>query len=49
VHPVYEELCQAKQPAQFLLCGWKNMIDEALTRIQAMGYDKKQIHREIYG
>jgi CDP-4-dehydro-6-deoxyglucose reductase len=49
VHPVYEELCKAKQPAQFLLCGWKNMIDEALTRIQAMGYDKKQIHREIYG
>ena len=49
VHPVYEELCQAKQPAQFLLCGWKNMIDEAITRIQALGYDKKQIHREIYG
>ena len=49
VHAVYEALCEQKQPAHFLLCGWKNMIDEAYARIQALGYDKKSIHREIYG
>jgi ferredoxin-NADP reductase len=49
VHPVYEDLCKAKQPAYFYLCGWKNMIDEAKQRIQAMGYDRKAIHQELYG
>ena len=49
VHPIYEELCANKQPASFLLCGWKNMIDEAKQRIMAMGYDKKSIHQELYG
>jgi ferredoxin-NADP reductase len=49
VHAVYEELCAAKQPAHFFLCGWKNMIDEAKQRIVAMGYDKKTIHQELYG
>jgi glycine betaine catabolism B len=49
VHPLYEELCQGRQPAEFYLCGWKAMIAEAKTRIQAMGYDKKAIHQEIYG
>lgn len=49
VHAIYEELCAEKQPAVFLLCGWKNMIDEAKQRIQAMGYDRKSIHQELYG
>lgn len=49
VHPVYEQLCAARQPAHFYLCGWKGMIDEAKQRILAMGYDKKDIHLEIYG
>lgn len=49
VHGVYEELCREKQPAQFLLCGWRGMIDEAKQRILDMGYDKKDIHVEIYG
>ena len=49
VHPIYEELCANKQPALFLLCGWKVMIDEAKQRILAMGYDKKSIHQELYG
>jgi ferredoxin-NADP reductase len=49
VHAVYEELCKEKQPAQFFLCGWKHMIDEAKQRIQALGYDKKAIHLELYG
>jgi ferredoxin-NADP reductase len=49
VHAIYEELCAGHQPAQFMLCGWKAMIDEARQRIQAMGYEKKRIHLELYG
>lgn len=61
VHAIYEELCgfppgpgeispaSVLKPAHFYLCGWKNMIDEAKQRIQAMGYDRKAIHQELYG
>lgn len=49
VHSIYEELCAEKKPTHFFLCGWKNMIDEARQRIQAMGYDRKAIHLELYG
>ena len=52
VHPIYEELCKQQEtlrPALFFLCGWKNMIDEAKARIQALGYDRKSIHQELYG
>ncbi len=49
VHPVYEALCRDRQPAQFMLCGWKAMVDEARERILAMGYDKKHVHLELYG
>lgn len=49
VHAIYEQLCVNKQPAMFYLCGWKAMIDEARERILKMGYDKKDIHAELYG
>lgn len=49
VHPIYEELIAAKQPAHFFLCGWKDMIQEAKQRITAAGYDRKTIHQELYG
>ncbi len=50
VHPVYEEIIQRdKCPAKFYLCGWKNMIDDARKNIVALGYDKKDIHFELYG
>ena len=49
VHQVYEGLCKDKNPANFLLCGWRGMIDEAKARIVDMGYDIKDIHAEIYG
>jgi ferredoxin-NADP reductase len=32
-----------------MLCGWRDMIDEAKDRILKMGYDKTDIHIEIYG
>jgi CDP-4-dehydro-6-deoxyglucose reductase len=49
VHKIYEELCTNRQPASFMLCGWREMIDEAKERILAMGYDKRDIIIEIYG
>lgn len=49
VHEIYEELCQHRAPAIFYLCGWRFMLDEAKERILKMGYDKKDIHQEIYG
>jgi ferredoxin-NADP reductase len=56
VHAVYEDICASKKefadqpyPAKFFLCGWKNMIDEAKQRIVALGFDRKDIHQELYG
>lgn len=49
VHNVYEDLLSDRRPAHFFLCGWKVMIDEAKQRIQAMGYDRHDIHLELYG
>ncbi len=56
VHAIYENLVHQKMngdtglpPANFYLCGWKVMIDEAKQRIQGLGYDKKAIHLELYG
>jgi ferredoxin-NADP reductase len=49
VHDIYEEFAKDRQPAYFMLCGWKNMIDEAKKRIVEMGYDRKSIHQELYG
>jgi ferredoxin-NADP reductase len=56
VHAIYENLIHEKMngsqdlpPANFYLCGWKNMIDEAKKRIQDLGYDRKAIHQELYG
>jgi CDP-4-dehydro-6-deoxyglucose reductase len=37
VHAIYEELLSGRQPAHFFLCGWKDMIQEAKQRIQALG------------
>ena len=49
VHPLYEQLSTGRQPATFMLCGWRPMIDEAKERILQMGYTSKDIHVEIYG
>ncbi|MBC7848515.1 MAG: FAD-dependent oxidoreductase [Chitinophagaceae bacterium] len=56
VHSAYEEIINKKTAednlllaADFYLCGWKNMIDEAKQRILSLGYEKKSIHQELYG
>jgi NAD(P)H-flavin reductase len=55
VHAVYENLVAENAvngtlpPSNFFLCGWKNMVDEAKARILQMGFDKRDIHLELYG
>jgi len=50
VHGVYEKiLTKEKKDAKFYLCGWKEMIDDAKQRILNLGYDRKDIHLELYG
>jgi CDP-4-dehydro-6-deoxyglucose reductase len=49
VHPIYMELAKNLPAANFYLCGWKNMLDEAKKNLLDMGYEKKRIHIESYG
>jgi ferredoxin-NADP reductase len=49
VHAIYESLCRERIPADFYLCGWRGMIDDGQKLIMDMGYEKKDIHFEIYG
>lgn len=51
VHAVYEKIIKTNNcaPANFYLCGWKEMIDEARDKIIQLGYEKKDIHFELYG
>ncbi len=51
VHPVYEKYyADVRSDIVFYLCGWSNMIDEAVEKLSAgMGYDKSQIRYELYG
>jgi CDP-4-dehydro-6-deoxyglucose reductase len=49
VHPVYEELSQTAENAQYMLCGWREMLDEGKRRLLEKGVPSKDIHIEIYG
>lgn len=49
VHAIYEELTAGNPIADFYLCGWRNMVDEAQKRLKAIGYTDKNIHIELYG
>lgn len=51
VHQVYQEKYAVADASNlFYLCGWSNMIDEAVNHlITEMGYDKKQVRYELYG
>ncbi len=49
VHDVYTAICEnGKKEMDFYLCGWRNMISEAKTRIAALGYSNEYIHFEVY-
>ncbi len=49
VHPIYMELSHHNPNAQFMLCGWRNMVDEARANLDTAGFDKAQVHFELYG
>ncbi len=49
VHDVYKKYCANQPEAEFMLCGWRNMVDQARTELLALDYNKKQIHYELYG
>ncbi len=51
VHQIYmKDYKDIRPDVHFYLCGWTNMIDEAVANlIVEMGYDKSQIHYELYG
>lgn len=51
VHQIYlRHYRQVRPDLDFYLCGWSNMIDDAVAHlIVELGYDKKQVHYELYG
>ncbi len=51
VHPIYQKHFETvRADVNFWICGWSNMIDEAVAKLMLeMGYDKGQIHYELYG
>ncbi len=51
LHALYlKEYAAARRDVDFYLCGWRNMIDEALENLSdKLGYEKSQIHFELYG
>ena len=51
VHRAYLEAYPAVRPdLRFLLCGWSQMIDEAVLHlVQEMGFPREQVGYELYG
>jgi ferredoxin-NADP reductase len=51
VHEVYSETYREKRDdVDFYICGWSNMIDDVVAKLMIdLGYDKSQIHYELYG
>ena len=51
VHQVYMEQYATPRPdVAFYLCGWSNMIDDAVANLMLqLKYDRSQIHYELYG
>ena len=51
VHQIYQQhYAEVRPDVSFYLCGWSNMIDDAVAKLTTeLGYDKSQIHYELYG
>lgn len=51
VHPIYlNEYATQRTDIQFYLCGWSNMVDQAVANLfVTLGYDRQQIVYELYG
>lgn len=48
VHDVYMEIFSDKRPAEFYICGWRDMVTQARQNLMELGYKRKQIHFERY-
>lgn len=48
VHKYYPEFFADGRPAEFYICGWTNMVQEARDTLTNLGYDKKNIHFEKF-
>jgi len=50
VHQVYQKYYAEHDPQRiFYLCGWSQMIDEAMENLIALGNESRQIRVELYG
>jgi ferredoxin-NADP reductase len=51
LHQIYQKQYANVQPdVKFMLCGWTNMVDEAVAHLIAeMGYTREQVVYELYG
>ena len=51
VHEIYKAAYPTPRPdLAFYLCGWTNMIDEAVANLIAhLGYERGQVYYELYG
>ncbi len=51
VHQIYLDQYASPRPdLDFYLCGWSNMIDEAVANLLVqLKYERSQIHYELYG
>ena len=51
LHQIYLDEYKTPNPnLDFYICGWSNMIDEAVENlIIKLGYEKSQVHYELYG
>jgi CDP-4-dehydro-6-deoxyglucose reductase len=50
VHNIYKDrYSEVAANRVFYLCGWQNMVDEAVKNLVNLGYEKNQIIQELYG
>lgn len=50
VHQLYQSAyAEQRDDVLFYLCGWQNMVDQAVINLENMGYQKNQIITELYG
>jgi ferredoxin-NADP reductase len=51
IHQIYQEKYKKKrEDVKFYLCGWSQMVDEAVANLtEEIGFDKSQVVFELYG
>lgn len=50
IHSIYhQEYKEVNPDRHFYICGWSQMVDEAVANLKSLGYEERQIHFELYG